>query len=108
MALARESLAGMNNTDVVSFDGLVTDLARQVGAKAIVRGIRALSDFDYEFQMAGMNRRLLDGIETVFLTPAEQLTYISSSLVREIASYNGDVTPFVHEVVVSALSRKFS
>ncbi len=108
MTLARQSLAGINNIDVVAFDGLVTDLARQVDAKAIVRGIRAVSDFDYEFQMAGMNRRLLDGIETVFLTPAEHLTYISSSLVREIASYNGDVTPFVHEVVVSALNSKFS
>ena len=108
IALARDSLSGIKNIEVVSFDGLVTDLARKLNAKAIIRGIRAVSDYDYEFQMAGMNRRLLPGIETVFLTPSEHLTYISSSLVREIASYNGDVNPFVHSVVEQALKTKFS
>ncbi len=108
VSLSRDSLAGIKNVEVVSFDGLVTHLACELNAKAIIRGIRAVSDFDYEFQMAGMNRRLLPGIETVFLTPAEHLTYISSSLVREIASYNGDVKPFVHDVVEQALKTKFS
>ena len=86
---------------------LITDLAREMDAKVIIRGLRAVSDFDYEFQMAGMNRQLLPGIETVFLTPDENLSFISSTLVREIASYHGDVAPFVHQEVVKALIQKF-
>ena len=108
LALAHDSLAGISNIEIVSFDGLVTDLARDLDANAIIRGIRALSDFDYEFQMAGMNRKLLQSIETVFLTPAENLTSISSTLVREIASCHGDVSPFVHNAVTIALTKKFS
>lgn len=107
MALAKEALAHIPHVEVIHFDGLVTDLARDLKAKAIIRGIRAVSDFDYEFQMAGMNRQLLPGIETVFLTPAEQLSYISSSLVREIAAYQGDVSTFVHASVEKELKKKF-
>ncbi len=108
IALAESSLADIANAKVISFDGLVTDLAKQLNANVIIRGLRAVSDFDYEFQMAGMNRQLLPGIETVFLTPAEHLSYISSTLVREIASYNGDVSQFVHGSVGKALNEKFS
>ncbi|MBL1142177.1 MAG: pantetheine-phosphate adenylyltransferase [Proteobacteria bacterium] len=104
--LANHVLSEIKNVEVVSFNSLVTDLAKDKKAKVIIRGIRAVSDFDYEFQMAGMNRQLLSSIETVFLTPAEKLSFISSSLVREISSFNGDVSEFVHEAVVSALKEK--
>jgi pantetheine-phosphate adenylyltransferase len=80
---------------------------RQIGAGIILRGLRAVSDFEYEFQLAGMNRRLAPDIETVFLTPAEQYSYISSSLVREIARLGGDVSEFVHPAVRAALAAKF-
>ena len=92
--------------EVCSFDGLVTQLARQRQAQVIIRGLRAVSDFDYEFQMAGMNRLLYEGVETVFMTPAENLGFISSTLVREIISLGGDVTPFVHPYVLKALQKK--
>lgn len=108
MAMANEALSDLTHVDVVSFNGLVTDLAREQNANVIIRGLRAVSDFDYEFQMAGMNRQLLPGIETVFLSPAEHLSYISSTLVREIASYNGDVSGFVHASVVQELKKKFA
>lgn len=104
--LARHVLSEIKSIEVVSFNSLVTDLAKEKKAKVIIRGIRAVSDFDYEFQMAGMNRQLLSDIETVFLTPAEKLSFISSSLVREISSFNGDVSQFVHTSVVSALKQK--
>jgi pantetheine-phosphate adenylyltransferase len=104
--LARDVLSEIKNVEVVSFNSLVTDLAKEKKAKVIIRGIRAVSDFDYEFQMAGMNRQLLSDIETVFLTPAEKLNFISSSLVREISSFNGNVSQFVHTSVVSALKEK--
>jgi pantetheine-phosphate adenylyltransferase len=93
---------------VIPFRALATDLAREKRASVIVRGIRAVSDFDYEFQMAGMNRQLNSGIETVFLTPAENLACTTSSLVREIASLHGDVSLFVDSIVVTALKNKFS
>lgn len=105
--LAKNVLSGLDNVEVISFDGLVTDCAREQNANVIIRGIRAVSDFDYEFQMAGMNRQLLADIETVFLSPAENLSFISSSLVREIASYGGDVDQFVDGSVVTALKQKF-
>lgn len=105
--MARQSVADVNNVEVITFASLITDLARETDAKVIIRGLRAVSDFDYEFQMAGMNRQLLPGIETVFLTPDENLSFISSTLVREIASYHGDVSPFVHAAVVQALKNKF-
>ena len=106
VALAREALAGINNVEVASFSGLMTVYAKQRGARVIVRGLRAVSDFEYEFQMASMNRQLYEEAETVFLTPAEHLSYISSSLVREIAVLGGDVTRFVHGAVSEALYAK--
>ena len=108
VALATNVLSEINNVEVISFNILVTDIARKTGAKVIVRGIRAVSDFDYEFQMAGMNRQLYSEVETVFLSPAENLGYTTSSLVREIASLNGDVSLFVHDSVVAELKEKFS
>ena len=108
IALSKEVLSGHTNIEVKPFNDLVTNFAHQHKARVIIRGIRAVSDFDYEFQMAGMNRQLLEDIETVFLTPAESLSFISSSLVREIASYGGDVSQFVDASVVSALKQKFN
>jgi pantetheine-phosphate adenylyltransferase len=90
-----------------SFDGLLAVFAKRVGASIIVRGLRAVSDFEYEFQMALMNRQLHPSLETVFLVPAVDLTYLSSSLVREVARFGGDVGPMVHPVVASALARRF-
>ncbi|GIX31610.1 MAG: phosphopantetheine adenylyltransferase [Porticoccaceae bacterium] len=105
--LARTALAHLPNVEVKGFDYLMVHFARDVGAHAVLRGLRAVSDFEYEFQLANMNRALSAEIETLFLTPAEQYSYISSSLVREIASLDGDVTPFVHPAVAEALRRKF-
>jgi pantetheine-phosphate adenylyltransferase len=104
--LARNVLSNIKNIEVISFDSLITDLAKDKSAKVIVRGIRAVSDFDYEFQMAGMNRQLISNVETVFLTPAENLSFITSSLVREISSFNGDVSKFVDASVLTALKEK--
>ena len=94
--------------DVQSFEGLLAEFAKTVGASVIVRGLRAVSDFEYEFQMALMNRNLAPKIETVFLVPAFDLTYLSSSLVREVARFGGDVSPLVHPAVQKALKRKFA
>ena len=94
--------------DVRSFEGLLAEFAKQVGASVIVRGLRAVSDFEYEFQMALMNRNLAPKIETVFLVPAFDLTYLSSSLVREVARFGGDVSSLVHPAVQKALTRKFA
>jgi pantetheine-phosphate adenylyltransferase len=107
-AMARDVLEGLDNVSVVSFDGLLMDFARQQGASVVLRGLRAVSDFEYEFQLAGMNRTLAPEIETLFLTPAEKYTFISSSLVREIARLGGDVSEFVHPAVRRALADKFS
>ena len=90
-----------------SFDGLLADFARKVGANLIVRGLRAVSDFEYEFQMALMNRQLHPSLETVFLVPALDLTYVSSSIAREIARFGGAVDALVHPVVASALRQRF-
>ena len=90
-----------------SFEGLLADFAKRVGATTIVRGLRAVSDFEYEFQMALMNRQLHPSLETVFLVPAVDLTYLSSSLVREVARFGGDVTSLVHPAVAKALKRRF-
>ena len=103
VTLAREVLAHIDNAEVCSFNNLLVDFMREKRANIILRGLRAVSDFEYEFQLASMNRHLAPEIETMFLTPAEQYAYISSSLVREISSLGGDVTPFVHEKVVTAL-----
>ena len=94
--------------DVRSFDGLLVDFARTMGATVIVRGLRAVSDFEYEFQMALMNRNLAPQLETVFLVPAFDLTYLSSSLVREVARFGGDVSALVHPAVQQALKQKFA
>ncbi|NOX75640.1 MAG: pantetheine-phosphate adenylyltransferase [Gammaproteobacteria bacterium] len=106
MELARVALADTPGVEICTFDGLLVEFARKKGARVILRGLRAVSDFDYEFQLAGMNRKLAPDIETLFLTPAEQYANISSSLVREIAALGGNVTPFVHEKVVAELARK--
>ena len=94
--------------DVQSFEGLLAEFAKTVGAAVIVRGLRAVSDFEYEFQMALMNRNLAPRIETVFLVPAFDLTYLSSSLVREVARFGGDVSALVDPAVQKALKRKFA
>ncbi len=104
--LAQEVLAGLANVEVCSFDNLLVDFLHQRGADVILRGLRAVSDFEYEFQLASMNRQLAPDIETVFLTPAEQHAFVSSSLVREIAALGGDVSPFVHARVVAALQAR--
>lgn len=101
--LARQVLAKFLQVEVTGFDSLLSTFAQEKKANIILRGLRAVSDFEYEFQMASMNRRLAADIETVFLTPAEQYSYISSTLVREIAGLGGDVTPFVHPIVAAAL-----
>ncbi len=106
MDLAKIALSSLENVEVCHFDKLVTDVARDLNAKVIVRGIRAAADFDYEFQMAGMNRSLFKEAETIFLRPAEHLSFISSSLVREISSLGGDVSEFVHKDVLAALKQK--
>jgi pantetheine-phosphate adenylyltransferase len=92
---------------VQSFEGLLAEFAKKVGASIIIRGLRAVSDFEYEFQMALMNRNLAPKIETVFLVPAFDLTFVSSSLVREVARFGGDVSPLVDPMVQQALKRKF-
>ena len=106
VALASDVLAEMSNVEVIQFDGLLVDFVESQNAQVILRGLRAVSDFEYEFQLASMNRHLNEKIETLFLTPAEQYSYISSSLVREIASLGGDVSPFVHEQVAAALNNR--
>jgi pantetheine-phosphate adenylyltransferase len=105
--LARAVLAGRPGVEVVPFEGLLVKFCLQRDAKVMIRGLRAVSDFEYEFQMAGMNRRLAPEIETLFLTPAEQFTFISSTLVREIARLGGDVSEFVHPLVKQALHDRF-
>jgi pantetheine-phosphate adenylyltransferase len=104
--LVRTVLANEPCIMVAGFDNLLVDCARQHGAKVILRGLRAVSDFEYEFQMAGMNRRLDPETETVFMTPSERETYISATLVKEIAKLGGDVTSFVHARVKDALLAK--
>lgn len=104
--LATQSLQGIENIKVCGFEGLLVDVAKQQQAGVIIRGLRAPSDFEHEFQLASMNRKMEPDVETLFLTPAEQYSYISSSLVREIASLGGDVSEFVAPCVVQALKSK--
>lgn len=106
VALARDVFADKDNIEVLSFDNLLVDFARSQGASVILRGLRAVSDFEYEFQLASMNRHLSPQIETLFLTPAEEYSYISSSVVREVASLGGDISPFVHPKVAAALKQR--
>ena len=101
--LAIKALEHIPNVEVQGFNTLTVDFAREVGATVILKGIRTVTDFDYEFQMLNMNRALQPDIETVFLAPSEANSYISSSLVRQISAYGGDITQFVHPVVAEAL-----
>ena len=104
LTLAREVLGHLDNVEVRSFDSLLTKFVEECGANIILRGLRTVADFEYEFQLVGMNRVLAPQIETVFLAPAEHLSYISSTLVREIASYGGDISNFVHPSVAQAIT----
>ena len=107
LALAKEVLDSVDGVEVVRFSGLLVNFAREMDVAVIMRGLRAVSDFEFEFQLAGMNRRMAPDIETLFLTPAEQYSYISSSLVREIARLGGDVSSFVSPTVQAALRERF-
>jgi pantetheine-phosphate adenylyltransferase len=104
--IAREVLGRFPNVEVVGFDGLLIDFMHRRGARILLRGLRAVSDFEYEFQMAGMNRKLFPDIETVFLTPADEYMFISATMVREIARLGGDVRGFVHPVVAERLAHR--
>jgi pantetheine-phosphate adenylyltransferase len=106
IAMAREVLAEHRTVEVAGFSGLLMDFVHSIGATVIVRGLRAVSDFEYEFQMAGMNRNLYPEVETLFLTPAEKYLFMSSTIVREIARFGGDVSKFVHPVVAARLKAK--
>lgn len=106
--IAREVLAAYPNVEVHGFSGLLMDFLRGHGAQVIIRGLRAVSDFEYEFQMAGMNRNLYPDVETVFLTPGEQFMFISATMVREIAFLGGDVSKFVQPIVAERLKLKLS
>lgn len=105
--LARQVLTDIINVEVQQFDGLMVDFARARNASVVLRGLRAVSDFEYEFQLAGMNRKLMPEVDTIFMPTSEKYTYISSSLVREIAVYGGDVSDFVDPEVCVALSNRF-
>ncbi len=105
--LARQALAHHANVEVRGFDSLLAHFVREVGGGVLLRGLRAVSDFEYEFQMASMNRHLIPEVETLFLTPAEQYGFISSSLVREIARLGGDVSGFVPPAVAAALREQW-
>jgi len=108
IALARLALADLRNVEVRGFDCLLADFVREIHAGVIIRGLRAVSDFEYEFQLASMNRHLIPGVETLFLTPAEQYSFISSSLVREIGRLGGDISGFVHPAVQQAMRQRRS
>ena len=107
VALASEVLSAHENAKVVGFSNLLVDFAQQSGASVILRGLRAVSDFEFEFQLASMNRRLNNSIESVFLTPAENHIFVSASLVKEIGRLGGNVSPFLHPLVYGALCGKF-
>lgn len=106
VAMAKLVLDGLPNVSVEGFTGLTVEYAREHGIAVVLRGLRAVSDFEFEFQLAGMNRHLAPEVETMFLTPAEQFSYISSSLVREIVALGGDVSPFVHPAVEAELKKR--
>ncbi len=108
VGIAREVLAPLPNVTVHGFDCLLMDFVNQHNARVILRGLRAVSDFEYEFQMAGMNRNLYPDVETLFLTPGEQYMFVSATMVREIASLGGDVSKFVPPHVLECLRRKFA
>jgi pantetheine-phosphate adenylyltransferase len=101
--LAKLALAHLDNVDVQGFHGLTVDFAKKIGASVILKGIRTVTDFEYEFQMLNMNRVLDPSLETIFLAPAAEFSYISSTLVRQIASYGGDISHFVHPAIAQAV-----
>jgi pantetheine-phosphate adenylyltransferase len=105
--LCRASLSHLDNVEVTGFSILLIDFARSQGASCVLRGLRAVADFEYEFQLANMNRAMYPAFESIFLTPSEHLSYISSSLVREIAALNGDISPFVPEPVNRAIRERY-
>jgi pantetheine-phosphate adenylyltransferase len=106
--IARRVLADVPNVEVMGYSGLTVSFARDHGLNVIVRGLRAVSDFEFEFQLATMSRHLNGEVETVFLTPSEQFSFVSSTLIREIASLGGNVREFVHPIVVEALAERFA
>ncbi len=108
MEVAREALADLSNVSVVGFSGLLVEFAKTHHAKIVVRGVRSVTDFDYEFQMAGMNRQMMPELETIFMTPSEQHQYVSGTLVREIARMNGDIERFVAPTVAKRLRAKLA
>lgn len=108
VSLARRVIGGMADVDVMGYQGLTVEFARDHGLGVIVRGLRAVSDFEFEFQLATMQRQLEPSVETMFLTPDEQFTYISSSLVREVASFGGDVSKFVDPIVKVELEKRLA
>jgi pantetheine-phosphate adenylyltransferase len=106
VALAREVLAPYSNVTVLGFSGLLSEFVKEQGASVILRGLRAVSDFEYEFQLAGMNRRLAPGVETLFLTPSDKYLFLSATIVREIAVLGGDISAFVHPLTVQRMREK--
>lgn len=106
--MARAALADIDNVEVTRYNGLTVDFARKRGLRVIIRGLRAVSDFEYEFQLATMNRHLTDEVETAFLTPTEKYNFISSSLVREVAELGGDISEFVSPSVREALMERIA
>jgi len=106
VAMAREALSDVPNVTVTGFSTLLMKFVHDEGARAVLRGLRAVSDFEYEFQMAGMNRKLWPEVETLFLTPSEQYMFVSATIVREIARFGGDVSEFVHPAVARRLREK--
>ena len=107
ISLSKNQMAHLENVEVVGFSNLLVEFVQQIGASVIIRGLRAVSDFEYEFQLASMNRHLAPAVETLFLTPDEDYSFISSSLVKEIARLNGDVSEFVCEEVQQSMRKRF-
>jgi len=108
VAMIRAATSDNKGVEVTSFEGLLVDFARKVGAKFNIRGLRAVSDFEYEFQMALMNRHMSESFETIFMVPSVETTYISSSVVREVAQHHGNLNGLVHPAVAKALAEKFA
>ena len=105
-SLAREVLAPYKNVSVLAFSGLLTEFVKEQSASVILRGLRAVSDFEYEFQLAGMNRKLAPGVETLFLTPSDKYLFLSATIVREIAVLGGDISAFVHPLTAERMHAK--
>ena len=107
LALAKQSISEHDNIKVMMFDGLLIDFANKINAKVIIRGLRAVSDFEYEFQLATMNHNLSSDIETMFLTPAEEYSFLSSSMIKDVVRLGGDASKYLHSAVYNALRKKF-